>query len=419
MAIEKLKPLAVHKARDDGLLADGGGLYLCIRGASATWLLRYTAADGRRREMGLGTAERSTIALAAESLAEARRQAAAARNLLKEGKDPIAERKTKKSAETKEADVRREAEKAAAMSLLRVARAYHERVIEKRSRNAKHAAQWIRSIELYVPQRILDTPVGAITHAQLFGFLDPLMRRLPETATRVHQRLEVIFNDAIFHGYATTNPAAVIQQKLLDEVVRPEVESHAAVPWQECPKFMAQLREHQGVSARALEFLILTAARTNEVIGARWSEFDLDAKLWTAPKSRMKAGREHVVHLTPRAVEIVKGMAGIDEVFVFPSPDREKRALSNMAMLVLLKRRMKVQATVHGFRSSFSSWANEHGHRPDVIERALAHVESNEVRRAYDRSEHLDARRQLLEAWAQYLQVPAEAANEPEMKEAA
>lgn len=307
MAIEKLKPLAVHKARDDGLLADGGGLFLCIRGASATWLLRYTAADGRRREMGLGTAERSTIALAAESLAEARRQAAAARNLLKEGKDPIAERKAKKAAETKDAEVKREAERAAAMTLLRVARAYHERVIEKRSRNAKAAAQWIRSIELYVPQRILVTPVGAITHAQLFGFLDPLMRRLPETATRVHQRLEVIFNDAIFHGYATTNPAAVIQQKLLDEVVRPEVEPHAAVPWQECPKFMARLREHAGISARALEFLILTAARTNEVIGARWSEFDLDAKLWTVPKSRTKAGREHVVHLTPRAVEIVKG----------------------------------------------------------------------------------------------------------------
>lgn len=422
--IHKLQPRQVLNA-STGDHPDGGGLILRTSATGASWVIRYTAPAGKRREMGLGPAVRGTLAQAGESLVAARELAHRAREQLRQGVDPIEARDAAREAarqaeESAKADQARER-----WTLARAARDYHERVIEP-SRTTKHAAQWIASLENHVPADLWHAPVDSIEPpALLAALLDvaPHERarnvrgdKLPETVQRIRQRLDAVFEDAIFHRRATINPAAAIKRKMREASGRRVRGQFRALAYGEAPALMQALREAPGVAARCLEFAVLTASRTSEALLAEWREFDLDAGTWVVPAERMKAKEAHTVHLSPRAVEVLRGQQGIDSQLVFPSPasmdakDGARKPLSNMAMLVTLGRLgYRDRTTVHGLaRATFSTWANEtSAARPDVIEACLAHEESNRVRAAYNRAEFASERRALMEAWAEFLARPA------------
>jgi integrase len=403
----------------DGDHGDGGGLLLRVRGDWCSWVFRYTSPTGRRREMGLGVAYRGSAEQAGDSVKSARRAAQEAREQLDRGIDPLDAREARTD-DAKRQEAAKKAEKLRERwTLARAARDYHERVIEP-TRSSKHAAQWIASLENHMPPSIWNMPVGDVEPPALLEALRSITPHerarnlkgedLPETVQRIRQRLDAIFEDAIFHKRCTSNPAAAIQRKLREGQKR-ERGSFRAMDYREAPAFLAELRKAEGVAARCLEFAVLTAARTAEAISAEWCEFDLEAGTWTVPGSKMKGKETHVVFLSPRALEIVKQMEGANPRFVFPSPWPVKerdgdRPMSNMAMLVTLGRLgVRDRTTVHGLaRATFSTWANETGAgRPDVIEACLAHKEANRVRAAYNRTKFNDERRALLSAWSEFL----------------
>lgn len=404
----------------DGDHTDGGGLLLRVRGETASWVYRFTSATGRRREMGLGVARRGSAAQAGESVTLARRLASEARELLARGLDPIDERDKLRDA-AKAVEATKKAEKARERwTLARVARDYHERVIEP-SRTTKHAAQWIASLEHHVPPSLWHKAIAEIDAPELLAALasvrslDDIAKAVPETLQRVRQRLDAVFEDAIFHKRCTTNPAAAVRRKMRESLPRKQAGQFAALPYREAPAFMGTLRQAEGIAARCLEFAVLTAARTSEVLFAEWSEIDLANAVWTVPAAKMKAKEAHTVYLSPRALEVVQAQRGMDPVYLFPSPafvGKKSRPMSNMAMLNTLGRLgVRDRTTVHGLcRATFSTWANETGAaRPDVIEACLAHEESNRVRAAYNRAQFTEERRALLVAWAEYLARPAAA----------
>jgi integrase len=274
-----------------------------------------------------------------------------------------------------------------------------------------------------MPADLWNTPIAEVTPPALLAALEQVRpheraRRhqgdqVPETLQRIRQRLDAIFEDAIFRGYCDSNPAAAIRRKLREVLPAKKAGAFAALPYRDAPALMHRLRAAPGTAARCLEFAVLTAARTSEALGARWDEIDLAAATWTVGADRMKAGEPHTVYLSPRALEVLAGQRDLDAELVFPStqPGREGKPLSNMAMLVTLGRLgVRDRTTVHGLaRATFSTWANETGAaRPDVIEACLAHREGDRVRRAYNRGEFAQERRQLLEAWSKYLQATAE-----------
>lgn len=403
----------------EGDLSDGGGLLLRVRGSSASWVFRFTAPSGKRREMGLGVCHRGSPGQAGDSLTGARDAGHKARELLRAGVDPLKQKEDARQAE-REAELARKADKARdRRTLARCARDYHERSIEPRL-STKHAAQWIASLENHVPASLWHKPIADVTAPELLAALAEIKpheraRNLPaervhETLTRIRQRLDAVFEDAIFHGYAEGNPAAAIKRKLREAMPRQKAGQFAALPYPDAPAFMAKLREAQGTAARCLEFAALCAARTSEALHATWAEFDLEAGVWTVPPERMKGGEEHVVFLSARAIEILQGQAGLHASLVFPSTVLEDKPMSNMAMLAVLDRlQMRGATTVHGLcRSTFSTWANETGAaRPDVIEACLAHKEQDKVRAAYNRAQFNAERRALLAAWAAFLSRPA------------
>ena len=326
-----------------------------------------------------------------------------------------------------------------ALTLVRAAREYHERVIEP-TRTTKHAAQWIASIEGPAPgepqpqwrarlDALLRLPVANVEGPALLDAIADMQAAVPETASRVRQRLEAIFDDCEFRGACSGNPARAIRRKLREVGRGKERGLFAALPYTEAPAFLAQLRQQKGIAARALEFAVLTAARTGEVIGATWDEFDLQASVWTVPGKRMEGGELHTVHLSSRAIEILQLQAKLGSPFVFPSPDsvmgEQAAGLSNMSMLTLLRRMdASKRTTVHGLcRSTFSTWAYDTAAaRPDVIEAALAHREADRVKAAYNRADFSAERRSLLEAWARYLaggQAASDAANDSDAAMAA
>lgn len=412
MARNRLTARQVQVA-GDGDHSDGDGLLLRIKNGRGAWVFRFTAPDGRRREMGLGKLVRNSIAEAGKSLTAARDQADDARKLLRDGLDPIVARDRRREEARRALELRRVQARAERATLARVAREYHERVIEP-SRTTKHAAQWIASLENHIPDRLWHAPIDAIEAPALLDCIADLQAKIPETASRIRQRLEAIFDDAEFRGLVSGNPARAIRRKLRETKRGRERGSFAALPYAKLPAFVRTLRRQEGIAARALEFALLTAARTGEVLGATWSEFDLDAGVWTVPAARMKGGERHVVYLTPRAVEIVRQMADIGGAYVFPSPLNPARPLSNMAMLTLLRRlRVDGETTVHGLcRATFSTWAHETGAaRPDVIEACLAHREADRVRAAYNRAQFMAERKALLAAWSEYCDGKAPAAN--------
>jgi integrase len=393
--------------------SDGGGLLLRCSGGRATWIFRYTSPTGKRREMGLGACARHNPRVAGESLALARDLASKARALLAADppRDPIDERgKAKRAARDAERQRKAEMQQEKA-TLARVARAYHENHIEPRL-PSKLSADWINSLENHVPPALWHKPIAEITRAELLEFLRDMQNHMADTAQRVRRRLDEVFEEAIEQGIVSLNPVAMLRTKLRRENKPRRRVPHPALGHRDVPAFLERLRAQPGIAARCLEFTILTAARTGESIGASWSEFDLGAALWTVPPERMKAGEPHAVHLSERSLVILAEMRALGSPLVFPSVSEPSRPLSNMAMLALLKRMKRTDITVHGFRATFSTWANETAvARPDVIEACLAHRESDRIRAAYNRAQFAGERRKLLEAWAAYLEGRKAASN--------
>lgn len=376
-----------------GYYCDGGGLYLQVApGGSKSWIFRYGRA-GRSREMGLGS-------LNAFSLAEAREKARRCRQQLAEGLDPIEAR-----------NAAREASRRAAARTRSFRDCAKEYIAANRDawKNAKHQAQWENTLEAYCYDKIGDTPVALVDTAAVMGILEPIWKQKTETAKRVRGRLETVLNWAKVHGLrAGENPAA--WRGHLDQLLpRPsklrKVKHHAALPFAELPAFFQVLRGQAGSAARALEFIILTVARTNEAIGARGRELQLAERLWTVPAERMKSGTEHRVPLSAPALAIAKACvkdAVATTAPLFPSP-RGGGQLSNMACLQLLKRMGRDELTVHGFRSTFRDWAGERTTFPrEIIEACLAHAIDTKTEAAYRRGDFLEKRRRLMEAWAEY-----------------
>jgi integrase len=386
----------VKQANIPGYLSDGGGLVLQISKTGAkSWLFRYRSSLGKIREMGLG-------GLTSVSLADARRQADRVRLARSEGHDPLEQKRERESQSKREA--------AGSVTFKSCAEQY----IALNSpgwQNVKHAAQWQSTLETYVYPALGNEPIAEINTQSVTQVLEPIWNTKPETASRVRQRMERILSWATVKELrAGANPAQ--WRGHLDHVFpkRSKVRSvvhHRALPPRQVPDLMAALSQENCIASHALRFLTLTACRTNEVIGAKWSEFDLDGKLWTIPKERMKARRAHRVPLSRPALrlleEMAKDQAG-EFVFWFKKPNRP---LSNMAMLTLLRRMKRKDVVPHGLRSTFRTWAAESTHYPrEVCEQALAHTISSATEAAYQRGDLLERRRRLMEDWGAFVMRP-------------
>jgi integrase len=386
---ERLSDLAVRRSKKPGFYADGRQLYLQVSpSGSKSWLFRF-ARKGREHWMGLGP-------YPDVSLAEARQNAFEARRLLREGVDPIDARRTARNAAR--------LEEARGLTFKDCAERYIA-AHEAGWRNAKHRAQWRSTLETYAFPALGELPVAAIDTALVMKVLEPIWQAKPETAGRVRGRMESVLDWAAARNYRTSDNAARWRghlDKLLPARSRlARVQHHAALPWRNLPAFMAELRGQTGTSARALEFAILTAGRTGEVIGATWGEIDEGAKVWTVPAERMKGGRTHRVPLCERALEILKSLPREgDHVF---GGARAGKPLSQMALLMTLRRMKRNDLTVHGFRSTFRDWAAECTSFPrEVAEAALAHGIPDKVEAAYRRGDLFERRRQLMKVWSRY-----------------
>lgn len=386
-----LTPLTVKNAKP-GRHADGGGLHLLVKESGArSWVYRFML-KGKARDVGLGAAAGPD----AISLATARDKASALRLQVKAGTDPLAERQR----EATEALAAAQAAQVAGITFKAVADA-HIASNEASWRNAKHRQQWANTLATYVHPIIGALPVAEINTAHVLQILEPIWKAKPETASRVRGRIETILDAAKARGYREgENPARwrghVAQ--ILPARTRLTRGHHKALPYDAVPAFVAELRVRNAMAALALEFCILTAARTGEVLRAAWDEVDLEKAVWTIPADRMKAGKEHRVPLSPRAVAILETTKPLGASWLFPADGG--KALSGMAMTMLL-RRMKRDATVHGFRSAFRDWAAERtGYAHEVCEMALAHVIGNKAEAAYRRGDLFEKRRRLMADWA-------------------
>ena len=339
--INRLKPLQVDRQSKAGRYADGGGLYLVVGKTGAkSWAFLYMR-DGKRRELGLG-------ALNDVPVAAAREKAATLRAVLDAGGDPQQERD------------RQRVEAAPPVTFKTAAEQY---ITDHKAgwKNAKHAAQWASTLQTYAYPVLGSMAVSAVDVPDVLKVLKPIWAERPETASRVRGRVEAVLDYAKAHRWRTgENPGrwkGTLDHLLPAKAKVQRVEHHAAMPYAKVPAFWAQLGEQDGTAALALRLAILTASRTGEVLGARWAEFDLDAGVWSVPGSRMKAGRDHRVPLSEPAVELLRSLPQVGE-YVFPGLKRGE-PLSNMAMLMLLRRLSADDVTVHGFRSSFRDWAAE------------------------------------------------------------
>jgi integrase len=368
-----------------GKYGDGANLYLVVSKTGARkWVLRFTW-RGKPKEMGLGSA-------ASVTLADAREKAATERRKIAQGINPIEERK-------REGDIPTFGEVADDV----------RQSLSLGFRNDKHKAQWKSTLENYAAP-LRAKPVDTIGTDDVLAILKPIWMAKAETASRVRGRIEKVLDAAKARDFRDGENPARWRGHLDHLLPRPSKLArghHAAMPYEHVAAFIAQLQKREASAAQALELCILTAARSGEILGMRWSEIDIDEKIWTVPANRMKAGREHRVPLSPRAVAILRQLEELKAgEFVFPGQARDK-PLSNMAMEMIL-RRMKIEgATVHGFRSSFRDWAGNVSSFPrELAEAALAHVIGDKAEQAYRRSDALKKRCKLMEQWAAYCSTP-------------
>jgi integrase len=398
---------ALVAAGKPGAHADGGNLYLRVADAGAgKWTLRYML-GGKSREMGLGAFDAD--GKTGLTLAQAREAAEEPRALLRSGLDPIAERE-RKAAEAQAEAAQAVASAAAKARTFRDVAAQYLAAHSPGWKNAKHRAQWTATLTAYAYPHIGDRPVDTITTEDVLTCLQPIWNAKPETATRLRGRVEAVLGYAATMGWRSADNPARWRGHLSNLLPRRskvrKVEHHPALPWAEIASFMADLRKRPGTAARALEFCILTATRTGETLGARWSEIDLGAGVWTVPADRMKASREHRVPLSDAARAIIVAMAPLcpkdGDGFLFPGA-ADGRPLSSMSMLMLLRRMKRADLTVHGFRSAFRDWCEEATSTPHAVaEAALAHVVSDKVEAAYRRGDLFQKRARLMADWADF-----------------
>lgn len=387
----ELAPLEVKRLTKPGLHAVGGvaGLHMQVnKNGARSWIMRASV-GGRRRDIGLGGFPDVT-------LADAREKARHTRTAIEQGIDPVQTRKESRSV--------LQAKRAAEITFDEAARKFMEaKSVEWK--NAKHKWQWETTLASFASPVIGSLHIGDVTMTHVTKILEPIWSEKTETATRVRGRLEKVFDWAIARGYRQDNPAR--WKGLLAEILPSphkirKVEHHRALPVAEISAYVIALRKKEGITPRALEFLILTAARSGEVRGATWSEIDLKAAMWTIPDERMKKGKEHRVPLSPDAVKLLKALprfAGNDHVF--PAP-RGNGVLSDMA-LIKMTRDMGDQCTPHGFRSTFRDWCAENTNYPrEAAEHALAHGIPDKTERAYYRSDLFVKRIALMAEWARY-----------------
>lgn len=369
----------VATLKEVGRHADGNGLYLSISdNGGRRWVFLYRSA-GKVREKGLGSAT-------SVSLKDARLKADEVRKQLASGLDPINEGR----------------KNTGLMTFAECSKVYIDSHAAGWS-NPKHADQWRNTLKTYADPVIGKLPVNKIDVSHIMNILDPIWRTKTETASRVRGRIESILDWAAVKKYrGSENPARLkghLDHLLPRRQKVAKVQHHPALPYKDIPAFMADLRTREGTGALALEFTILTAARTNETLGAKWDEIDLESKVWTVPAQRMKARVEQAVPLSDRSIEILKSLS-TDTEYVFPG-NGDNNPLSSMSLLAVLKRMDRSDITTHGFRSTFRDWAAETTEFPnEVVEMALAHTIKNKAEAAYRRGNMLDRRRVLMDAWS-------------------
>lgn len=410
-----LSPLAVQRQKAAGLFADGDGLYLRVTdGGTKYWVFRFSL-SGKRREMFIGKFPDMALAAARGEAVECRKQ-------VKQGLDPIEARKSDR-------------ERAAAQKIIKDARAVTfedcaEGYMEAHRdswRNAKHKQQWENTLSHYVYPVFGKLPVGDIDHPLVLQVLKPIWKTRTETAKRLRGRIEAVLDWAHASDYRTGENPARWKGKLQTLLAAPskiaKVIHHPSLPYSDIQAFLEAVKQEYGAGALALRFLILTASRTNEVLGARWSEIDEAKREWLIPADRMKGGRAHRIPLSNEAMAVIgeaKALSTGKGTVVFPSP-RGDVPLSNMA-LAMLVRRMNAQevkprwvdgktrepAVPHGFRSTFRDWCAEVTAFPrEVAEACLAHISGDKVESAYLRTDFIEKRRQLMDKWAKHCTTPA------------
>jgi integrase len=384
-----------------GLHGDGNRLYLqCTPGADSrmrrSWIFRFSI-GGREKQLGLGSFEKV-------GTQDARRAAQKHQEALERGEVPEGDRERNRALRAQERQQR-----VASITFDQCAAKYIE-THRPEWRNAKHAAQWQSTLNTYASPVFGNLPVREIERQHLIEALEPIWKTKRETARRVRGRIEAVLDWAEVREYRTgANPARLSRAQIQAGLGKQPrtIRHHAAVPYQEIGAFMRDLKSRESVAASALEFTILTAARTNEALQARDAEFDLKAHVWTVPAGRMKGKREHRVPLSDAACDVLRRMAKVKESDVV-FPGERQATLSNMAMLAVLKRMGRGDLTVHGFRSTFRDWAAECTNFPrEVAEAALAHVVGDKVEAAYRRGDLFEKRRKLMDAWAAYCAKPA------------
>ena len=389
--LKRLSHRGAVAATRPGRYADGGGLYLKVRpSGSKQWVFLYAEiVDGKRQqtEVGLGGFGAGGL-----TLDEARNKATTLREARSQGRDPKAAHRAMK-----------------APSSMPSFGTFADEYVEThrpKFRNPKHAAQWETTLGDTYCRSLRALPLDKVDTEAVLAVLKPLWQRVPETAARLRGRIENVLDAAKARGYRTgENPAAWRGhlKTLLPARQRLTRGHHAAMPYDALPAFMASLRAREGLAALALEFCILTACRTGEVLGARWNEFDLEKNVWTIPATRMKAGHTHRVPLSPRALEIIRTIPKLtDNPHVFPG-HAEGKQLSGMAMTMQMRRMKQGDYTVHGMRSAFRDWSSEQTSFPhETCEHALAHRISDKAEAAYRRGDQFEKRRELMQAWARW-----------------
>lgn len=404
---KELSALAVGRIKQPGMHAVGGvaGLMLQVTDAGArSWILRVTIGD-KRREMGLGSFDDV-------SLADARHKARTMRGKIADGIDPVEERRKAR------------AELAGASSAVLTFNEATRRLIAAKApgwKNGKHRDQWAATLKTYASPTMGKMPVGSVELRHVVDVLTPIWEVKTETASRLRGRIESVLAWATVTGHRTGDNPARWKGNLDHVLAKPNklksVRHHAALPVDAMHGFMLDLRKREGIAARALEFVILTAARSGEVRGAKWSEIDLDAAVWTVPAERMKAGKEHRVPLTPAAVALLKAMPRDTGEIVFFAPRGGE--LSDMALSGVM-RRMEVAAVPHGFRSTFRDWAAERSSYPrDVCEMALAHTIGDKVEAAYRRGDLFAKRTKMMADWSRFIETKPATGNVTPMRKTA
>lgn len=386
---KELTALEVSRITTQGKYNTGQGIYFEVKGASKSWVLRIVVGD-KRRHIGLG-------AYPLVTLAQARAKALKVREQIEQGVDPVEQKKASKSA-IKAAQAREITFKQCALAYIDT----HSHAW----RNSKHRQDWPRSLEMYVFPHIGNLLIKDVEQVHILKVLNPIWMSKTETATRVRGRIELIMDYAAVRGYRDHDNPARWKGRLDKILPKPskvaKVKHYEAVSVDALPSFIAELSLHESMSVKCLLFTVLTACRSGEARGATWSEIDMQAKVWTIPVERMKAGKEHQVPLSDQAIDLLASLPRVqDTPYVFPSV--RNKPLSDMALSMLM-RRMNTGAVPHGFRSTFRDWAGDKTNYPrDLAEAALAHTVSNQVEAAYRRGTALEKRRAMMNEWGKYV----------------